>query len=199
MNKPLAWVVLALVVGAGICAADEKRVAPKPKDELATAAQNFAQAVQQASNFIANHPYYDSDQSRAAGMAHLARMMIRTLEEDVILDPDYPYFRVVDFRTREGGDNADQRYLVAPVTGGATYRIWGHRGNTRRLEFHLYAGLPWTGSGACAGTGGWGWVCELLPAVFALELVFELLVLLATAEGAAARVACTRISACCSC
>jgi hypothetical protein len=116
-------------------------------DELEQAAQNFARAVANSAQFIAHHPYYSDDRSRAAGMAHWTRMMIRTLEEDVILDADYPYFRVVDFRTREGGDNADQRYLIAPLQGGATYRVWGRRGSNRRLEFQLYAGLPWLPSG----------------------------------------------------
>lgn len=114
---------------------------------LSDAAQNFARAVSSSARFISEHPYFDDDKNRAAGMEHLARMTIRTLEEDVILDTDFPYFRVLDFRTREGGDNADQRYLITPLRGGETYRVWGKRGHSRRLEFQLYAGLPWTPAG----------------------------------------------------
>lgn len=116
-------------------------------DALAAAAQRFARAVGDSAQFVSRHPYYSDDRNRAAGMMNWARMIIRTLEEDVVQDVDFPYFRVVDFRTREGGDNADQRYLVTPLRGGATYRVWGRRGTNRRLDFQLYDGLPWLPSG----------------------------------------------------
>lgn len=121
-------------------------MSPEP-DALAVAAQNFASAVAETAQFVARHPYYSDDASRAAGMLNWTRMIIRTLEEDIVQDVDFPYFRVVDFRIREGGDNADQRYLVSPLQGGAAYRVWGRRGGNRRLDFQLYAGLPWLPAG----------------------------------------------------
>lgn len=117
--------------------------APALDDSLQAAMQRFISAIQGANQDVRTHPFYQGDLEQAAGVAHLSRMIVRTLEQDVILDPDYPYFRVLDFRTREGGDNADQRYLISDVRGGQRYRIWGHRGKVRRLEFQLYAGLPW--------------------------------------------------------
>jgi len=141
-----------LLLGAALAGAAPAHPGAAPEADAARktlddAAQNFARAVADSARFISQHPYYDNDLDRAAGMEHLARMTIRTLEEDVILDTDFPYFRVLDFRTREGGDNADQRYLFAPLRGGETYRVWGTRGSSRRLEFQLYAGLPWTPAG----------------------------------------------------
>jgi hypothetical protein len=118
-----------------------------PDAELQAAVQHFITAIGDANNDIRKHPFYQGDVDQAAGVAHLTRMIVRTLEEDVILDPDYPYFRVLDFRTREGGDNADQRYLISAIRGGEKYRIWGTRGTLRRLEFQLYAGLPWLQQG----------------------------------------------------
>ena len=57
--------------------------------------------------------------------AFLLHMLIGHLGEDLLFDPDFPTFRVIDPRTRSGGDNADQRYLMSRVTGGETYRPAG--------------------------------------------------------------------------
>ena len=35
-------------------------------------------------------------------------------------------------------DNADQRYLTTMIHGNGSYRVWGNRGSTRRLNFTLY-------------------------------------------------------------
>src|SRR5689334_19151981 len=58
-------------------------------DALSQAAAEFAHAVANTAQTISHDPYYNDDKNRAAGMAHWARMMIRTLEEDVILDADF--------------------------------------------------------------------------------------------------------------
>jgi hypothetical protein len=75
-------------------------------------------------------------------------MLIARLEEHVVFDPRQPTFRVIDPRTREGGDNADQRYLSTRLVGGEAYRIWGRVGSARRVEVQIYAGAPFVlGSG----------------------------------------------------
>lgn len=157
--RQFATVLASLLLSAAACGVDATATAPRNEggsktvndveggDALAAAAQKFAKATADTARFVSTHPYYGDDRSRAAGMLNWARMIIRTLEEDVIQDTDFPYFRVVDFRTREGGDNADQRYLVTPLEGGATYRVWGTRGGNRRLDFQLYDGLPWLPTG----------------------------------------------------
>src|SRR6185503_15012475 len=61
----------------------------------------------------------------------------------VVQDTDYPYFRIVDFKIREGGDNPDQRYSFARIRGGETYRVWGKLKGERRIDFQIYAGIPW--------------------------------------------------------
>jgi hypothetical protein len=70
---------------------------------------------------------------------------------EILQDADYPYFRILDFWLKEGGDNPDQRYAFTPIHGGETYRVWGERGSAARLELQLYAGRPWDGSGRSAG------------------------------------------------
>lgn len=107
--------------------------------------------ISRAETELRSFDFYATDQDRAGAYLHLSRMLIKALEEQVIQDPDYPFFRVLDFRIREGGDNPDQRYLFSRIRGGETYRLWGKRGSATRVEFQLYAGEPWAGTGKVAG------------------------------------------------
>lgn len=116
-------------------------------DPLDQAFDRLVAAMGEAKDFIRSHPFYADENNRASGMAFIASMLIRTLEEDVILDPDFPFFRILDYRIREGGDNPDQRYLFARIRGGETYRVWGHLGPQRRIDFQIYAGDPYVQGG----------------------------------------------------
>ena len=118
-----------------------------PNGPMEQSFDRFIGALQDSAAFVKHHPFYQDAENRAAGMAYISSMAIRTLEEDVVLDPDYPFFRILDFRIREGGDNPDQRYLFAPVRGGQAYRIWGTLGKQRRIDFQLYAGDPYIKGG----------------------------------------------------
>lgn len=115
--------------------------------ELEAAYERFVEAVREAGEIVKRHPFYREPKNRASGMAFVAGMLIATLEEDLVQDPDFPLFRILDFRIREGGDNPDQRYAFTPVRGDATYRVWGRRGGERRIELQLYAGEPWRPGG----------------------------------------------------
>jgi hypothetical protein len=117
------------------------------QEKLEAATKRFVAAIADSAESVRSDPQYADDPSRAAGAAYLVQMLLRTIEAQVLQDPDYPLFRVVDFRSREGGDNPDQRYLVAPLRGGESYRVWGWRRGERRLEFQVYAGLPWSAEG----------------------------------------------------
>lgn len=138
MRLPALAAALALVGTAP--PADDARA-------LREATQDFIEAIAASAAIVQHDSHYAGDREQAAGTAYLTHMLLRTLESQLGQDADYPMFRVVDFRTREGGDNPDQRYLVAPLRGGARYRIWGTRGTSRRLEFQVYAGLPWSAAG----------------------------------------------------
>lgn len=138
----IAVLAAALLSGAAV-------VSPPPDDaqELSAAMAEFVEAIAASSSTVQRDPYYAGDLGQAAGASYLTHMLLRTLESQLGQDVDFPLFRVVDFRTREGGDNPDQRYLVAPLRGGERYRIWGRRGTSRRLSFQIYAGLPWAAEG----------------------------------------------------
>ncbi len=120
-------------------------------DDLAQALGELRNSIERSEHELRDAPAFGSDAERAGAYMHLSRMLLRSLEEHVLQDADYPYFRVLDQRIREGGDNPDQRYLFSPIRPGATYRIWGDRGSATRVEFQLYAGKPWSGSGRVAG------------------------------------------------
>ncbi|MBW2267314.1 MAG: hypothetical protein JRH16_01965 [Deltaproteobacteria bacterium] len=111
----------------------------------------FVEKIRAAEVQVRESPSFGSDAEQAGGYVHLARAIIRALEEGVLQDPDYPYFRILDFWLREGGDNPDQRYAFSPLRGGEAYRIWGDLGSARRIEFQLYAGEPWAGTGRSVG------------------------------------------------
>ena len=111
------------------------------------------EALRQSTAFVRQHPFYSEPENRVVAHSFLASMLIARLEEEVIFDPDFPYFRILDPRIREGGDNPDQRYLIARIRGGETYRIWGNVGTARRVELQIYAGDPYVpGSGGRAAS-----------------------------------------------
>lgn len=124
---------------------------PAPS-ELHAAQDAFQDAMRDAHTYIRSHKFYQNPENRASAHAFLAAMALKAIEHDLILDPDFPFFRTLDFRLREGGDNPDQTYFMAPLRGGASYRIWGKRGTERRMDFQTYAGNPYAaGGGRMAG------------------------------------------------
>lgn len=96
-------------------------------------------------------PSFGDEAERVGGYRHVLRSIAKGLEAEVRQDPDYPYFRILDWWLREGGDNPDQRYAFTPIRGGETYRVWGEIGSATRVELQIYAGRPWDGSGHSAG------------------------------------------------
>ncbi|SNT17794.1 Protein of unknown function [Sphingomonas laterariae] len=117
--------------------------------QLDAAWDEFQQAASDSAAFVRQHPFFKDAENRASAYAYLSSMLLARIEEDIVFDGDFPYFRVLDHRIREGGDNPDQRYLMASLNGGETYRVWGKLGKNRRLDFQIYAGDPFV-----AGSGG---------------------------------------------
>jgi hypothetical protein len=101
-----------------------------------------------SAEWLRGHPFYADPADRAAAHMFLVSMLVTRLEEEVLFDPGFPTFRVVDPRIREGGDNPDQRYSISRLRGGEAYRIWGRLGAERRIDLQVYAGDPYVlGSG----------------------------------------------------
>jgi hypothetical protein len=116
--------------------------------ELDRAWNALTAAIATSTSFVREHPFFADDDHQVPAYRFVLAMLIARLEEHVVFDPGQPTFRVIDPRTREGGDNADQRYLSTRLVGGDTYRIWGRVGSARRVEVQIYAGAPFVlGSG----------------------------------------------------
>ena len=112
-------------------------------DEASAAFAELIDAITDAARFVEEHPFYADAENRVGAYLFVLGGLLARVEEDVIFDPDLPWFRVLDTRIREGGDNPDQRYLFSNIRGGETYRIWGTLGQARRLDLQVYAGTPY--------------------------------------------------------
>ena len=147
-HRPMASLfALALFFGALQSSASED---PADADLQASFAA-YLEALARSEQALRKSPSFGSEAERAGAYQHLARSIRTSIEAGVLTDPDFPYFRIIDFWARQGGDNPDQRYAFSPVRGGAAYRVWGRLGSARRIELQLYAGEPWAGTGRSAG------------------------------------------------
>ncbi|MFK7731970.1 MAG: hypothetical protein AB8B48_10180 [Pseudomonadales bacterium] len=117
------------------------------ENKLADSFQNLIKTLQQAERDIRLSPSFGTEHEQVGGYRHLLRSFAKGMEAEVLQDADFPYFRILDFWLKEGGDNPDQRYAFSPIRGGETYRVWGALGSAVRLELQIYAGRPWDGSG----------------------------------------------------
>ncbi|MFN8624752.1 MAG: DUF1214 domain-containing protein [Candidatus Binatia bacterium] len=167
-----AWMALAEEMrppAAGASSDSTWKPSQETGDALQWAAQNLATAITESADFIRRHPFYTDDLNRAAGMTFLSRMLLWALQQKVNGDADYPFFRVVDFNVRAGGDCPYQRYLMADLRGGEQYRIWGTRGTQRGLDAQVYAGTPWK-----SGTGRSASVLTMEEMQFNADGTFEI-------------------------
>lgn len=151
MNRTM--IVLAALASAVSGSGSTAWAAPADEEaELSAAWDGFAAELGKMKTYIRNHPYYQEPENQAAAYAYLSTLVLARIEEDIVFDADFPNFRVIDPRTREGGDNPDQRYLLATIRGRETYRVWGKFGKVRRLDFQIYAGDPFIPKGGRAAS-----------------------------------------------
>jgi hypothetical protein len=142
----IACVVLSLFMSA-TTVAEVKPSQEAGQDSLSTAWASLIEAMQQAETDVRNFDYFNSEQNQARAYLLLSRALLKGIEEQLLNDPDFPYFRIMDPRMKEGGDNPDQRYSFAEIKGNTDYIIRGDLGSAERLEVQLYAGRPWANDG----------------------------------------------------
>lgn len=136
---------LALLSTAAL--AEVKTSQESEKEPLSTAWASLIESMQQAESDVRNFDYFHSDQNQARAYLLLSRALLKGIEEQLLNDPDFPLFRIMDPRMKEGGDNPDQRYSFAEIRGNTDYLIRGDLGSATRLEVQLYAGRPWANDG----------------------------------------------------
>lgn len=105
---------------------------------LDEAYQALSLAVSDAGTFVQNHQWYGSEREQTEAYRHIVRSLISSLELKAFSDTDFPSFHEINTFSKTGMDNADQRYLTTMIHGNGSYRVWGNRGSTRRLNFTLY-------------------------------------------------------------
>ncbi|MDG2336219.1 MAG: DUF1214 domain-containing protein [Myxococcota bacterium] len=140
--KNIAWILLGALLGsAGLFWAQiqpERAVRIQGEHELEAAFSELARAVKESGDFVQGHQWYGSEREQAEAYRHIARIMMNVLPASLLIDPDFPYFFEIGPFSKSGMDNSDQRYLTTTVNGSGTYRIWGSRGGSRRLDVSLY-------------------------------------------------------------
>lgn len=142
MIRTIAAFLLGVALTAAASFALDLRQAPAPptreSENLAASLDQLAGAIVEAGEFVRGHQWFGSPLEQAEAYRHIVRILIASLEGKALMDPDFPFFREIDTRTKSGMDNSDQRYLIATLDGEATYRVWGTRGTSRRLDLTLY-------------------------------------------------------------
>ncbi len=146
----LSGCISLLSNGLGCAHPSSQALAEEP-DALGSAFAEFSATLASVEDSIRASASFRDSQEEVGGYRHMLRSMAKSLEAEVIQDSDYPYFRILDFWLREGGDNPDQRYAFSPIRGGVAYRVWGKIGSAARVELQIYSGRPWAGDGRSAG------------------------------------------------
>lgn len=125
--------------------------------ETKTSWSTFTDALGELETLVTDAPMPATDQVRAEGYRHLARLLstqlARVFESS---DPDFPRLtRMPNSIARIGWDNPDNVYLSAPVRGDHTYRIRGNVGTVNFISFNVYDGFVGKdGKGNVRSVGG---------------------------------------------
>jgi hypothetical protein len=113
---------------------------------VAGAWDEFCETLREAGRAVLERGTARPAPTSADGFHHLTQLL--SLGIDLFLaraDADFPEFTTVITPTRKWAlDNPVSHYDRAPVAGGSTYRVTGHRGTARLLLFDVNAGLTGT-------------------------------------------------------
>jgi hypothetical protein len=116
--------------------------------------RDFCRALEVAGANVLASTTPDTPLDRAEGFRYLTRLARIGLEMMLEhADPDFPTFYAASHPTGKiGGDNPDNLYLNATITGDRAYRIHGRRGTVPYLSFGTKANRYAT-EGTMASTG----------------------------------------------
>lgn len=124
------------------------------QDPAATSWAAFCEALKQAGDIILRPESPAAEIDRAEGWRYLSRLTRIGLEMMVeFADPDFPVFYAASHETvKIGGDNPDNVYRNAAISGAREYRLRGRRGSAPYLTFGTKANRL-AGGGGMASTG----------------------------------------------
>jgi len=149
----LLWSTACITPSETACSHSDRPTGEVPGagGPLPAAFEEFLQSLIESERAMRTSSAYTTEAERVATYQHLLRMLLNSIEAEILLDADFPYFRINDFWVREGGDSPNQRYSIARVRGDSAYRVWGWIGSARRIEVQLNSGRPWFGTGDSMG------------------------------------------------
>ena len=130
----------------------QPRMVSSGSDPLASAMAELMATLRDVETEIRNAPAYGDEQERIGGYRHILRSIAKGLEAEVRQDPDYPYFRILDWWLREGGDNPDQRYAFTPIRGARPTASGATSARPRGWSSRSTPGVPGTARGRVPAT-----------------------------------------------
>ena len=139
LNKISTSLALGLALACAHPPAQDT-VDPQPPDTLSSAFATLVATLEEVESDIRQSPSFGSEAEQVGAYRHILRGFAKGMEAEILQDADFPFFRILDFWLREGGDNPDQRYAFTPIRGGETYRIWGELGSASRVDHVLSRG-----------------------------------------------------------
>lgn len=131
-------------------AAGGRKTAPAdvpPDARAGTGPHQFAQAIEQARQSMAQAPWLknspDPAREQAAAERQLKHQIAAALDQGFVLhDPRFPEFCRLDKHNQFGLVNPDNLYFLASIETPGTYVIHGKRGSSADLQIQVGAGEP---------------------------------------------------------
>lgn len=107
---------------------------PAPSPELWS---RFCRQLEEAGRLVLEPGFSETELDRAEGYRYLTRLLRIALDMNLEhADPDFPtLYRASHETAKIGGDNPDNYYQNATISGDRRYRIWGRRGTVPILTF----------------------------------------------------------------
>ncbi len=127
LNKISTSLALGLALACAHPPAQDT-VDPQPPDTLSSAFATLVATLEEVESDIRQSPSFGSEAEQVGAYRHILRGFAKGMEAEILQDADFPFFRILDFWLREGGDNPDQRYAFTPIRGGETL-LTGDAGN----------------------------------------------------------------------
>jgi len=116
-NRVLTLVILVVSTALFGCAG---RSSPtpnvlEPRDELGAAFDKLVDTLRDVERDIRMQPAFVSEAERVGGYRHIMRSFAKGMEAEVLQDADYPYFRILDWWLREGGEIKSNLHQSFPL------------------------------------------------------------------------------------
>ena len=87
----------------------------EPRDELGAAFDQLVDTLRDVERDIRMQPAFVSEAERVGGYRHIMRSFAKGMEAEVLQDADYPYFRILDWWLREGGEIKSNLHQSFPL------------------------------------------------------------------------------------